>query len=103
MVNVCLRIGSNCLRLHRLVANIYFMGQSPRDRVTYEKQRALELHDSFSDESLKKLAKHIGADADLLINNLACSPTDVETLLTRPRVQLEDWLKTWGPDARIKE
>src|SRR4051812_44047255 len=97
MVNVCLticlRIGSNCLRLHRLVANIHFMGQSSRDRVTYE---------SFSDESLKKLTKHIGADADVLLNDLACPYTTSDILLTLPQVQLEGWLKPWGPDARLK-
>jgi hypothetical protein len=78
------------------------MGQSPRDSVAYEKQRALELQDSFTDESIKMMARRIAANADLLINNLACTPTAVEILLTRPRVQLEDWLKTWGPDARLK-
>jgi hypothetical protein len=78
------------------------MSQSPRDSAAYEKQRALELQDSFSDESLKRLARRIAADADLLINNLACKPADVEILLTRPRVQLEGWLKTWGPDAVLR-
>jgi hypothetical protein len=75
------------------------MDESLRNRIAYEKQRALELQDCFTHESMKSIARDIAADAEKLSQHRDCSPMAIEALLTCRRVQLEGWLETWGQDA----
>jgi hypothetical protein len=58
------------------------MDEFLRHRIAYEKRRALELHDRFSHESMKKMARHLATEAEVLSQNRDCSPLAIETLLT---------------------
>ena len=87
-----------------LIPHCCYVDVSLQHRLAYEKRRALELQDRFRHESIRKLAQHIADDADLLSQILAghsfiYAMTAVEFMLTRRRMQLEEWLETLGRDA----